>query len=134
MYGNRRKPRDELLYILYRYGCRKRTSSNVYNNKEIRKEYIEEYVLTELEARIFNDKAISILVESINENLRKQNKSDEDKKSVFQKELEEVEKQISNIVTAITNGFIQEEFKVKMEELKYRKVYLEGKLLELEAN
>ncbi|GAA0084730.1 hypothetical protein UT300007_11690 [Clostridium sp. CTA-7] len=27
---------------------------------------------------------------------------------------------------AITNGFIQEEFKVKMEELKERKVYLEA--------
>lgn len=134
MYGNRRKPKDKPLYVSYRCGCRKRTSSNVCNNKEIRKEYIEEYVLTELEARIFNDKAIPILVEGINENLRKQNKGDEDKRVVFQKELGEVENQIGNIVTAITNGFVQEEFKIKMEELKDRKIYLEGKLVELEDN
>ena len=35
---------------------------------------------------------------------------------------------------AIINGFIQEEFKVKMEELKERKVYLEGKLVDIEAS
>ncbi|WP_455794279.1 zinc ribbon domain-containing protein [Clostridium butyricum] len=134
MYGNRRKPKDKPLYVSYRCGCRKRTSSNVCNNKEIRKEYIEEYVLTELEARIFNDKSIPLLVEGINENLRKQNKGDDDKRAVFQKELKEVEKQIGNIVNAITNGFMQEEFKVKMEELKDGKIYLEGKLVELEGN
>ena len=35
---------------------------------------------------------------------------------------------------AITNGFIQEEFKVKMEELKERKAYLEGKLVDIETS
>lgn len=35
---------------------------------------------------------------------------------------------------AITNGFIQEEFKVKMEELKERKVYLGGKLADIEVS
>ncbi|WP_243277776.1 zinc ribbon domain-containing protein [Clostridium yunnanense] len=134
MYGNRRKPKDKLLYVSYRCGCGKRTSSNVCDNKEIRKDYIEEYVLTELEARIFNYKAIPILVEGINENLRRQNKGDEDKRVVFQEELGEVENQIGNIVNAITNGFMQEEFKIKMEELKDRKIYLQGKLVEIEAN
>lgn len=50
------------------------------------------------------------------------------------KELGDIEKQIGNIVIAITNGFMQEEFKVKMEELKDRKIYLEAKLVELETN
>lgn len=98
------------------------------------KEYIEEYVLTELEARIFNDKAITMLVEGINENLKKQSQGDEDKRGVIEKELKDIEKQIGNIVMAITNGFIQEEFKIKMEELKERKVYLEGKLVDIEAS
>ena len=70
MYGNRRQAKSKPLYVSYRCGCRKRTSSNVCSNKEIRKEYIEEYVLTELEARIFNDKSIPLLVEGINEELK----------------------------------------------------------------
>lgn len=133
MYGNRRQAKNKPLYVSYRCGGRKRTSSNVCSNKEIRKEYIEEYVLTELETRIFNDKAIPLLVEGINENLKKQSQGDEDKRGVIEKELKDIEKQIGNIVMAITNGFIQEEFKVKMEELKERKVYLEGKLVDIEA-
>lgn len=75
-----------------------------------------------------------MLVEGINENLKKQSQGDEDKKSVIEKELKDIEKQIGNIVMAITNGFIQEEFKVKMEELKERKVYLEGKLVDIDAS
>lgn len=134
MYGNRRQAKSKPLYVSYRCGCRKRTSSNVCNNKEIRKEYIEEYVLTELESRIFNDKAIPVLVEGINENLKKQSQGEEDKRGVIEKELKEIKKQIDNIVIAITNGFIQEEFKVKMENLKERKIYLEGKLVDIEAS
>lgn len=134
MYGNRRQAKSKPLYVSYRCGCRKRTSSNVCSNKEIRKEYIEEYVLTELEARIFNDKSIPLLVEGINEELKKQSEGDEDKRGIIEKELKDIEKQIGNIVMAITNGFIQEEFKVKMEELKERKAYLEGKLVDIEAS
>ncbi|MBN1051734.1 hypothetical protein DV092_06630 [Clostridium botulinum] len=40
---------------------------------------------------------------------------------------------INNIVTGITNGFVQEEFKAKMDELKKRKIELEVKLSEIEA-
>lgn len=66
--------------------------------------------------------------------LKKQSQEDEDRKRVIEKELKDIEKQIGNIVMAITNGFIQGEFQVKMEELKERKVYLEGKLVDIEAN
>lgn len=34
----------------------------------------------------------------------------------------------------ITNGFLQEEFKFKMDELKKRKIELEVKLSEIESN
>ncbi|WP_253198449.1 hypothetical protein [Clostridium gasigenes] len=38
------------------------------------------YVLSELERKIFNEKAIGYLVEGINNNLQKQNKVDDQKK------------------------------------------------------
>lgn len=99
----------------------------------MRKEYIEEYVLSELERKIFNDKAITYIAEGINKNLQKQNKADDEKKLVLLKGIDEVEGQISNIVIAITNEFVQEEFKVKMDELKNSKSELEDKLSEIEA-
>lgn len=44
-----------------------------------------------------------------------------------------VESQISNIVNAISQGFVQEEFKIKMEDLKKRKADIEFKLSEMES-
>lgn len=41
--------------------------------------------------------------------------------------IKEAENQINNIITAIASGFIQEEFKVKMDEIKERKSDLEFK-------
>ncbi|NOW88096.1 hypothetical protein BCD91_000119 [Clostridium beijerinckii] len=89
--------------------------------------------MLELERKIFNDKAITYIAEGINKNLQKQNKADDEKKVVLLKQIDEVEGQISNIVTAITNGFVQEEFKSKMDELKNSKSELEAKLSEIEA-
>ena len=53
---------------------------------------------------------------------------------VINKEIKEIDSQINNIVTAIASGFMQEEFKVKMDELKNRKSELEFKLSELKSD
>ncbi|KJZ86671.1 MULTISPECIES: recombinase family protein [unclassified Clostridium] len=131
--GNRRHAKNKPMYVSYRCSFRHKTSSKVCDNKEIRKEYIEEYVLSELERKIFNDKAITYIAEGINKNIQKQNKADDEKKAVLLRQIDEVEGQINNIVTAITNGFVQEEFKAKMDELKNRKSELEAKLSEMKA-
>ncbi|NAS19407.1 recombinase family protein [Clostridium butyricum] len=131
--GNRRHAKNKPMYVSYRCSFRKKTSSKVCDNKEIRKEYIEEYVLSELERKIFNDKAITYIADGINKNLQKQNNADVEKKAVLIKQIDEVEGQINNIVIAITNGFVQEEFKAKMDELKNSKSGLETKLSEIEA-
>lgn len=44
--GNRRKEKNKPMYASYRCSYRRITSSKVCDNKEIRKEYIEEYVLS----------------------------------------------------------------------------------------
>ena len=131
--GNRRTPKNKPLYVSYRCSYRRLTSSKVCDNKEIRKEYIEEYVLSELERRIFNDDSIQYLVEGINNNLQKKNQVNDEKKEVIVKELKEIEAQIGNIVTAIASGFMQEEFKIKMDELKERKAELEFKQAQIKS-
>ncbi|MPN07471.1 hypothetical protein SDC9_154741 [bioreactor metagenome] len=104
------------------------------DNKEIRKEYIEEYVLSELERKIFNDKAIEKLVKGINNNLKKQQKSNEQKKEALVKELSDIGTQINNIISAIASGFMQDEFKIKIEELKARKLEVETTIIELNSD
>lgn len=131
--GNRRVRKDKPLYVSYRCSLRKKSVNNECRNTEIRKEYVEEYVLSELERRIFNDEAIAYLTQGVNENLRKQERVDDGKKAILLKESNEIESQINNIVNAISQGFVQEEFKERMEELKKRKVEIELKLSEIEA-
>ena len=133
-HGNRRTSKGKPLYVSYRCSCRRITSSKVCDNKEIRKEYIEEYVLAELERKIFNDKSIQYLVEGINSNLQKKNKVNDEKREVLAKELKDIEAQIGNIVNAIASGFMQEEFKIKIDELKQRKSELEFKQTQMNIN
>ncbi|MBA8933570.1 vacuolar-type H+-ATPase subunit I/STV1 [Clostridium beijerinckii] len=89
--------------------------------------------MSEIERKTFNDKAVTYIADGINKNLEKQNNANVEKKVVLLKQIDEVEGEISNIVTAITNGFVQEEFKAKMDELKNSKSELEAKLSEIEA-
>ncbi|MDU4589406.1 MAG: recombinase zinc beta ribbon domain-containing protein [Clostridium butyricum] len=131
--GNRRVRKDKPLYVSYRCSLRKKSVTDECRNTEIRKEYVEEYVLSELERKIFNDEAITYLTEGINNNLRNQEKVDDGKKVVLLNESNEIESQISNIVNAISQGFVQEEFKIKMEDLKKRKAEIEFKLSEVES-
>ncbi|NFO67018.1 recombinase family protein [Clostridium botulinum] len=131
--GNRRARKDKPLYVSYRCSLRKKSVTDECSNTEIRKEYVEEYVLSELERKIFNDEAITYLTKGINNNLRNQEKVDDGKKDILLKESNDVESQISNIVNAISQGFVQEEFKIKMEDLKKRKAEIEFKLSEIES-
>lgn len=131
MQGNRRKPNNKPMYVSYR--CGSRMQKRNCNNKEIRKEYIEEFVLSELEKNILNEKAVPILVEKINQHIQSQVKNEKASIEVITKELNDVNKQISNIISAIAHGFAHDEFKVKMDNLKDRKNTLEIILKEQES-
>ena len=50
--------------ISYRCGCRKQKRDC--KNKEIKRDYLEEFVLTELEKHVLNDEAIPVLSKALN--------------------------------------------------------------------
>ena len=116
-------------YITYRCGNRDRTKQC--DNKEIRREYVEMYVLHQLEQRLFNDKAIPHLVQMLNEYQLKTNTSITKEASEIQVKLKEIIKQIANIMTAVENGFFQESFKTRMTELEKEKMTLEISIQQL---
>nr|WP_235700120.1 MULTISPECIES: recombinase family protein [Clostridium] len=130
MQGNRRKAKDKPMYISYR--CGGRMQKRNCDNKEIRKEYIEEFVLSELEKNILNDKAVPILVEKINQHIQEQAKNEKESTEIMLKEIEDIDEQINNIVSAIMKGFAHEEFKTMMDDLKGKKAKLEVAIKEQE--
>ncbi|WP_088186817.1 recombinase family protein [Desulfosporosinus sp. FKA] len=132
MQGNhRRESKTRPKYISYRCGNRDRTKQC--DNKEIRREYIEMYVLDQLEKRLFNEKAIPHLVQMLNDYQSKYSSKINKEASDMETRLAEVKKQISNIVTAIEKGFYQESFKTRMSELEDEKQSIEIFIQQLNA-
>ena len=120
--NNRPAYKNRPQYVTYRCGNRDRTKQC--DNKEIRREYIEMYVLHQLEQRLFNDKAIPHLVQMLNEYQLKSNTSINKELTEMGLKLKEIQKQITNIVKAIESGFFQESFKTRMTELEEEKQLL----------
>ena len=100
------------------------------DNKEIRREYIEDFVLTKLERWVFNERAIPKLAKKLNEHQHKSIAGRELENEPLTLELAEVERQIGNIVKAVSEGFGQESFARKLAELEERKVQITTRLAE----
>jgi len=62
------------------------------DNKEIRKEYVEDFVLSELEKNTFNDKEVLILVEKTNLHIQEQVSKEKVSAETMLKELEDIDK------------------------------------------
>ena len=125
MYGNRRKPKGKPLYVSYRCGARhKKGASSECKTPEIRKEYIEDYVLTELENFLVNDETASSIVDRVNKYVDQENHVYREKLSYIENEIATIDGQIENIIKAIMDGFSQGEFKAKLEDLKKEKTRL----------
>lgn len=132
MMGNTKfSGRNKLKYVTYRCGNRDRTKAC--KNPELRREYIERYVLSELENRIFNDEAIPVLAKQLNEYQKSKETNVVTDKQRITKKLEGIERQIQNIVNAVANGLNNPAFLEKMESLEGDKAELETKLLELQS-
>lgn len=109
MMGNSRNcGRNKSRYVTYRCGNRDRTKSC--KNPELRREYIENYVLDELQKRIFNDEAIPVLVKKLNEFQIETDDGQQEEKKRLEKTLKDVDREINNIVGAIAKGFTQPAF------------------------
>ena len=119
MQGNSRKcGRNKLEYKTYR--CGNRGNRKNCSNKELRKEYIEEYVLNNLAEVVLNKEIVPSLVKQINK------KVDEQDLAIYTNRLNGINKQISKITNAILQGIDASVFTDKMNELQTDKLELEG--------
>ena len=129
MQGNRRKDKYGNDYISYRCGCRKQKRDC--KNKEIKRDYLEEFVLTELEKHVLNDEAIPVLSKALNERLKTKSNDNHEMLTNLRNKLEKVTKEIENILNAIMSGIVNNVLKNKLDELEKVKLNLELKINEL---
>lgn len=122
-------------YSSYRYSNRNNTKNNTKNyNKELRREHIENFVISELHSKIFNDDVIPGLVEQLNEHQNSLNTERQAELSALKAKLQDVSKQLDNIISAVAQGFTQASFLEKMTELEEQKNNLSSSIKELEMD
>ncbi len=127
--GNRRLDKYKNTYVSYRCGCRKQ--KRTCSNREIKKDYIEEFVLSELENHVLNDASISILSKELNNRLKKKSDSSVVEIKALESKLKKLDKEIENILNAIMNGIVNLALKEKLNELEEIKSNIELKISDL---
>lgn len=133
MAGNRHVGgRNKKLYVSYRCGNRDRTNTPC-GNTELRREYIDDFVIHELQLRIFNEPNVPLLTRKLNEHLSKTNAAGADELKQATSELSRVQKQIENIVKAVTSGNAFDSLLSKMGELEEQQAVLETRIEQLKA-
>lgn len=132
MVGNSRTPGvGRSKYMSYR--CNRRDRTRQCSNKEIRRENVEAFVLEQLEKNLFNDMIIPLLVKRINQYQMEMNSRSAQERTLTEKQLTQIDNQISNIVTAIADGMLQDVLKDKLLELHRSKSILQAKLDSISA-
>lgn len=134
MTGNMRHAgRNKTRYVTYKCSYRYNVKAGGCKNREIRKEALEGFVLSEMRRLIFNDEAVPRLLRMLNDYRQRKSARDAGDAEVVRARLDSVTAQIGNIVGAIASGYLQPEFKQKLEELEEQKAACELQLGELSA-
>jgi site-specific DNA recombinase len=100
MYGNRRRDGKKKDKIYSSYKCGHKSNKFSCNNKEIRKEVLEEYVLFELETNLFNN--TQTIVEKLNEHIKNKAMEVQYEIRVLQDKVSELSQKITNLINAIS--------------------------------
>lgn len=122
MIGNTRYcGRSKKLYSTYR--CP--TKSHSCSNKEINREYLEEYTIALLEKHIFNTAAMKRIAKRIEKELGSQAIEAQNEKERLRKELAEVNTALGNIADAVGAGLLSDALINRLAELESQKTDIE---------
>lgn len=105
--------------VKYHKGCDKKT---------VRKEWIEDIVISHLMKIIFDDDLMDKLADALLENLNKEN----DTLPILQKQFAEVQKNIDNMLNAIQQGIFTSSTKERLESLEREKSELSVQIMKEE--
>lgn len=91
------------IYSSYRCGKTQNHKGGC-SNGEIEKNRLETFVLEQMQKYLFNDEAIRILVNLVNEYNQETIKTKNDDLILYKKQIKEIDKQINNLTSAIAKG------------------------------
>ena len=131
MIGNTRfGGRNKTKYSSYR--CSNRTQHKGCSNKELRKEYLDNYVLDQLYNKLFSDTSIRKLSAMLSEYNRRKVENSDSKLSRVKAEIVKVTEQISKVIRLVSeSGVSIDTVKDELKRLEERKHYLEDYLQEI---
>ncbi|MGN0676686.1 MAG: recombinase family protein, partial [Ruminococcus sp.] len=101
------------------------------NNKEVNKDYLDEYIIKLIANKILNAKALKSAVNKLNKYINQYNAEYEDNSLALKNELSEVCESLENITKAIEKGIINDSIITRASELEERKTQLEIQLSEM---
>ena len=133
MHGNRHLDgRKKSNYSSYR--CHGRENKRGCKNREIRRDYIDSFVLDELYKRLFSKISLQKLTEMLNDYNQKVASETDNEMSKAKAELTENQRKVSSIIQMVTEAGISiDTVKASLKELDEQKQYLESYIKELEA-
>jgi site-specific DNA recombinase len=132
MYGNTRVcGRNKSRYSSYR--CSDRAQHKGCENKEIRRDYIDSYVLDELYRNLFNNTSITKLAAMLNEYNQKKSSESNIELGQANLELAETGHKISSVVRLVSeSGISVDTVKEDLRQLEERKQFLEAYIKEMD--
>ena len=115
------------------YRCSCRQNQRQCDNKEIRRDYLEEYVLENLEEKVLNESIVPQLVAEINEQIVERQSGGLEDIELYDRRLKEVERKIDKLIDAIAEGVSASSLNKKLEVLEGQKEEFEVKLKSLKV-
>ncbi|MEM1485549.1 recombinase family protein [Oscillospiraceae bacterium PP1C4] len=117
MHGNARYPApDRPKLVTYR--CSHRDNNLSCNNKEIKRDDVENFVIDQLQKYMFNDEIIPKLTKNLNEYITQNTVTNDTDKVKYVKKLKELETSKSNIIDAITKTGFADVFTQKLADIE----------------
>jgi site-specific DNA recombinase len=131
MTGNTRKcGRNKTRYSSYR--CSNKANHKGCKNKEIRKEYLENYVLDELYNKLFSGCSIKKLTAMLTDYNRKKNVESNEELNLANKELTNVTQKISRVVALVSeSGISVDTVRDDLRRLEERKRWVEAHIKDI---
>lgn len=100
-------------------------------NKEINKDYLDEYIVRLITNKILNTKALKSAVNKLNKYINTYNVEYEDNSTILKNELSEICESLENITKVIEKGIINDSIITRISELEERKTQIEVQLSEM---
>ena len=116
MSGTQRKNGKGYMYRSYR--CKQKDMVHHCSNKEIRADKIEEFVLLQLQKYIFDEKNIPAIVDGVKKQLIQHNAYVVEELRENERALKRLQNRRQNIINAIADGLMQDDFKEVLAQLK----------------